>query len=242
MGGQRGERREGRPGTDDRGRPRGRRAPGHRVRLRRRRAAPPRPGRRPTPSPPADPSSGPRSRPCCSCRCRAHALFARPLVVAPTSVPAVELLPPSGGVLWCDGRRSVQLPPGVDGSRSAAPSCRCGWPASPGRRSPTGSSPSSGCPCTAGGATPPNAPAGCGPPPAGLWTPGPGLTVPPPRLVPVLLEMRLRGLGVIRDAVLELGPGLTVVTGETGAGKTMVVTGPGPAHGRSRRCRRRPRG
>nr|WP_088321078.1 DNA repair protein RecN [Kineosporia sp. R_H_3] len=43
----------------------------------------------------------------------------------------------------------------------------------------------------------------------------------------MLLEMRLRGLGVIRDAVLELGPGLTVVTGETGAGKTMVVTGLG---------------
>ncbi len=41
----------------------------------------------------------------------------------------------------------------------------------------------------------------------------------------MLLEMRLRGLGVIADAVLELGPGLTVVTGETGAGKTMVVTG-----------------
>ena len=43
----------------------------------------------------------------------------------------------------------------------------------------------------------------------------------------MLLEMRLRALGVIDDAVLELGPGLTVVTGETGAGKTMVVTGLG---------------
>jgi DNA repair protein RecN (Recombination protein N) len=43
----------------------------------------------------------------------------------------------------------------------------------------------------------------------------------------VLVEMRLRGLGVIRDAALEFGPGLTVVTGETGAGKTMVVTGLG---------------
>lgn len=43
----------------------------------------------------------------------------------------------------------------------------------------------------------------------------------------MLLEIRLRGLGVIREAVLELGPGLTVVTGETGAGKTMVVTGLG---------------
>ena len=37
--------------------------------------------------------------------------------------------------------------------------------------------------------------------------------------------MRIRGLGVIDDAVLQLGPGLTVVTGETGAGKTMVVQG-----------------
>jgi DNA repair protein RecN (Recombination protein N) len=43
----------------------------------------------------------------------------------------------------------------------------------------------------------------------------------------VLEEMRIRGLGVIADAVLELHPGLTVVTGETGAGKTMVVTGLG---------------
>ncbi|MCW2606026.1 MAG: recN, partial [Frankiales bacterium] len=37
--------------------------------------------------------------------------------------------------------------------------------------------------------------------------------------------MRISGLGVIEDAVLELSPGLTVVTGETGAGKTMVVQG-----------------
>ena len=41
----------------------------------------------------------------------------------------------------------------------------------------------------------------------------------------MLEELRIRGLGVIEDAVLPLGPGLTVVTGETGAGKTMVVTG-----------------
>ena len=40
-----------------------------------------------------------------------------------------------------------------------------------------------------------------------------------------LLEMRIQGLGVINEAVLEFGPGLTVVTGETGAGKTMVVQG-----------------
>jgi DNA repair protein RecN (Recombination protein N) len=41
----------------------------------------------------------------------------------------------------------------------------------------------------------------------------------------MLEELRIRGLGVIDEAVLPLGPGLTVVTGETGAGKTMVVTG-----------------
>jgi DNA repair protein RecN (Recombination protein N) len=43
----------------------------------------------------------------------------------------------------------------------------------------------------------------------------------------VLEELRISGLGVIDEAVLELSPGLTVVTGETGAGKTMVVTGLG---------------
>ena len=40
-----------------------------------------------------------------------------------------------------------------------------------------------------------------------------------------LSELRIRGLGSIDDVTLELGSGLTVVTGETGAGKTMVVTG-----------------
>ncbi|GAA4865415.1 DNA repair protein RecN [Saccharopolyspora rosea] len=45
------------------------------------------------------------------------------------------------------------------------------------------------------------------------------------RVRDVLAEMRIQGLGVIDDATLELHPGLTVVTGETGAGKTMVVTG-----------------
>ncbi|MCW2670118.1 MAG: repair protein RecN, partial [Frankiales bacterium] len=41
----------------------------------------------------------------------------------------------------------------------------------------------------------------------------------------MLEELRISGLGVIDEAVLELAPGLTVVTGETGAGKTMVVQG-----------------
>ncbi len=40
----------------------------------------------------------------------------------------------------------------------------------------------------------------------------------------MLEELTISGLGVIDSATLELGPGFTVVTGETGAGKTMVVT------------------
>ncbi|GAA4093660.1 DNA repair protein RecN [Actinomadura miaoliensis] len=41
---------------------------------------------------------------------------------------------------------------------------------------------------------------------------------------PMVDEVRIQGLGVIDDAVLDLSPGFNVVTGETGAGKTMVVT------------------
>ena len=38
-------------------------------------------------------------------------------------------------------------------------------------------------------------------------------------------ELRISDLGVINEATIALHPGLTVVTGETGAGKTMIVTG-----------------
>jgi DNA repair protein RecN (Recombination protein N) len=40
----------------------------------------------------------------------------------------------------------------------------------------------------------------------------------------MLEELRITSLGVIDSSTLELGPGLTVITGETGAGKTMIVT------------------
>lgn len=45
----------------------------------------------------------------------AHALFARPMVVSPSSLLAVEVLERSlgGGVLWCDGRRTHDLPAGA---------------------------------------------------------------------------------------------------------------------------------
>lgn len=41
----------------------------------------------------------------------------------------------------------------------------------------------------------------------------------------MLTELRISGLGVIDEAVADFSPGLSVLTGETGAGKTMVVTG-----------------
>jgi len=52
------------------------------------------------------------------------------------------------------------------------------------------------------------------------WVVGAG-----PYTAAMLAEMRIQGLGVIDDATLEPHRGLTVLTGETGAGKTMVVTG-----------------
>ncbi|MDP4756502.1 MAG: NAD kinase [Aquiluna sp.] len=55
----------------------------------------------------------------------AHALFARPLVISPNSLLAVEVLQRSAGagVLWCDGRRSTELPVGarVEVRKSAKP-------------------------------------------------------------------------------------------------------------------------
>jgi NAD+ kinase len=44
----------------------------------------------------------------------AHALFSRPLVISPNSMMAVEVLTRTDarGVLWCDGRRTTELPPG----------------------------------------------------------------------------------------------------------------------------------
>jgi NAD+ kinase len=43
----------------------------------------------------------------------AHALFARPLVVGPDVMVAFEVLGKEKGVLSCDGRRSINVPPGT---------------------------------------------------------------------------------------------------------------------------------
>jgi NAD+ kinase len=68
----------------------------------------------------------------------AHALFAPPMVVSPQSVLAIEVIPgheTSGAVLWCDGRRKVDLPPGarVEVRRGALPVLLARLP-SPGAR------------------------------------------------------------------------------------------------------------
>src|SRR5580693_1918255 len=89
------------------------------------------------------------------------------------------------------------------GWRSAGACCQCCWRGCRGRVRPgsrTGWWLSSACPSRAGGA------------------------VPGRMLASMLEEVRINGLGVIDDAVLELSAGFTALTGETGAGKTMVVT------------------
>ena len=39
----------------------------------------------------------------------------------------------------------------------------------------------------------------------------------------MLVELRVQNLGIIADLLLPLGSGMTVITGETGAGKTLIV-------------------
>ena len=74
----------------------------------------------------------------------AHALFARPLVLSPTSTVVVEVLDvsPTHGVVWCDGRRSVELHAGMEIEVTRGKQ-RCAWPGCRRRRSPTGWSRSS---------------------------------------------------------------------------------------------------
>src|ERR1700730_5655405 len=101
------------------------------------------------------------------------------------------------------GVRSICHPgPGwrsaVGHCRSCSHGCRRRNPAAGASR--TGWWPSSGCPWRGGAAVPGRTQAS------------------------MLEEVRITGLGVIDDAVLELSAGFTALTGETGAGKTMVVT------------------
>ena len=156
----------------------------------------------------------------------AHALFARPLVVGPSSTLAVEVLADTegSGVVWCDGRRRIELPPGARIEVRPQPTAGPARPAVGGavHRPARGQVRAAVHGWRGEGAGRPQ--------PQRQQPRRPRRRPGPPRvrrLGSVLEEMRIRDLGVIEDAVLELGPGLTVVTGETGAGKTMVVTGLG---------------
>src|SRR5277367_3608787 len=40
----------------------------------------------------------------------------------------------------------------------------------------------------------------------------------------MLVELRISNLAVIRESALEFGPGLNVLSGETGAGKTIIMS------------------
>lgn len=53
----------------------------------------------------------------------AHSLFSKPLLVSPQSVLAAELVPETPAVVWCDGRRRIDLPSGarVEVRRGAMP-------------------------------------------------------------------------------------------------------------------------
>src|SRR5947207_11975723 len=40
----------------------------------------------------------------------------------------------------------------------------------------------------------------------------------------MLHELRIRNFAIIQQAALEFGPGLNILSGETGAGKTIILT------------------
>ena len=85
----------------------------------------------------------------------AHALFARPMVVAPTSVLAIEVLTRTAASACCGataaGPSTFRR---VRGSRCAAAARRCAWSGCTRSRSPTGWWPSSACRSRAGAARP----------------------------------------------------------------------------------------
>ena len=180
----------------------------------------------------------------------AHALFARPMVVSPRSVLAAEVIGATPGprrdfsrrVLWCDGRRRVELDPGarVEVRRGSEPVLLARLRGA----GAVGEGAEIGAPFTD------RLVAKFGLPVAGWRGQGdrrqaehggmagrqgrrqrarePRQRASETRSRAAMLEeVRISGLGVIDDAVLELSPGFNVVTGETGAGKTMVVSGLG---------------
>ena len=135
----------------------------------------------------------------------AHALFARPLVVGPDSTFAVEVLDRAQG----DRRAVVRRPPHPRPSRRSARHRS----AVLGARAPGTAEP-----------RPVHRPAGAQVQPSRARLAGPAQRGGAGGAASMIEEIVIRNLGVIGEAQLPLGTGFTAITGETGAGKTMVVT------------------
>src|ERR1019366_5971636 len=169
----------------------------------------------------------------------AHALFAGPMVVSPRSVLAAEVIGPptaqsetSTAVLWCDGRRSVDLDPGarVEVRRGSEP-VRLARLRGAGAAGASFTDRLAAKVRLAGGRVGGGGGAGAA---GGRGARGRGACASQMARASemrsqaaMLEEVRITGLGVIDEAVLELSAGFNVMTGETGAGKTMVVSGLG---------------
>ena len=142
----------------------------------------------------------------------AHALFDRPLVISPHSTIAIEtrsLAPEAVAIL--DGFRPIPMPSGsrVEITRGAQP---VRWVRLDDQPFADRLVHSSACRRMVG---------------ADLKTYNRNFSRRRCRTrgdEALLTEISIRDLGVISDTVVEFSPGFTAVTGETGAGKTMVVT------------------
>ena len=133
--------------ADARGRRRGRRPAALALGLRRRRLPRRRPGSTAYAFSAGGPVVWPEVEALLLVPISAHALFARPLVVAPDehASPSRCSRHTAGGVLWCDGRRLGRPAARCARRDRAASPTPCGWRGCTRRRSPTGSSRSSRC-------------------------------------------------------------------------------------------------
>ena len=122
-----------------------------------------------------------------------HMLFDRTLVLEPEQWVRLEVLGPRPAVLVLDGQSADSLEPGDAVDVPRGPGRRPAWSPS----GPATSTPS------------------CGP--GSTWPIADG------RDAPCWSSCGCRDLGVIEAVTLDLGPGMTALTGETGAGKTLLV-------------------
>ena len=141
----------------------------------------------------------------------AHMVFDRSFVLGADQQVVLEVVGDEPGLLSADGRESVELPVGsARASGAAERPARLVRRAGAHRRSSRGSATSSSCRAIRTDASDRRWASRCRHRRIGCA---------------VLRELHISGLGVIDDLDLELHAGLNVLTGETGAGKTMVTVG-----------------